>query len=123
MTDKLNFYFDTHIANAVSDQLRLRGVEVVRCEDVGMADASDLEHLEYATAKGLAVVSHDQDFLILDAQWQDKGRSHAGIFHIQPWLQGSTGQIVKELFSYYEMIKEGAGSIEADITNQVLFIG
>jgi predicted nuclease of predicted toxin-antitoxin system len=62
MSDQLRFYFDTHIAKAVATQLRLKGVEVIRCEEVSMAEADDIEHLEYATANRLMLVSHDRDF-------------------------------------------------------------
>jgi predicted nuclease of predicted toxin-antitoxin system len=58
----LKFYTDTHIAKAIAVQLRNRGVEVVRCEEVGLAEARDTVHLEYATNHGLAVVTHDDDF-------------------------------------------------------------
>lgn len=38
------FYFDTHLAKAIVDQLRARGVDVVRAEEVEMANALDEEH-------------------------------------------------------------------------------
>ncbi|MBL8164852.1 MAG: DUF5615 family PIN-like protein [Anaerolineae bacterium] len=58
----VKFYFDTHIPKAVAIQLRARGVIVIRCEEVGLAEVDDTEHLEYATAEGLTLVSHDRDF-------------------------------------------------------------
>jgi len=33
----LQLYTDTHIAKAIAEQLRAHGVDVVRCEEVGMA--------------------------------------------------------------------------------------
>jgi hypothetical protein len=44
----LKFYADTHIDKDVAIQLRKKGVDVVRCEDVGMAEADDEAHLDYA---------------------------------------------------------------------------
>ena len=55
MADKptpIAFYTDTHIAKAVALQLRGHGIDVIRCEQVGLADASDVRHLEYATQHG-----------------------------------------------------------------------
>jgi hypothetical protein len=37
----IKFYADTHIAKAVAVQLRLRGVDIVRCEEVDMTQVDD----------------------------------------------------------------------------------
>ena len=58
------FYTDAHIHYAAVKQLRDKGVDIVRCQDVGMDDASDSEHLTYATDQGRVVVTCDKDFLI-----------------------------------------------------------
>ncbi len=121
----LKLYFDTHIAKAVAVQLRLKGVDVVRCEEVGMAEASDLEHLEYATAEGRALVSMDKHFPKWHQRWQAEGKIHAGIFRVQAHLQSDEGigATVRQLFEYYLLIETGAGTIEVDIINQLYFIG
>ncbi len=41
----LKFYTDTHVAKVVAVQLRPRGIEVIRCEDVGMARSGDFDYL------------------------------------------------------------------------------
>ena len=94
------------------------------CEDVGMAEAADSDHLDYAARAGHVMVSHDEDFLRLHYEWQAIGKTHAGIMRISPILQGprNIGRIVEELLTYYEVIAEGAGTIEDDIENQVIFI-
>lgn len=65
----LQYYFDTYIAKAVATQLRSKGIDVVRCEEVEMADVSDEEHLTYATDHHLVMVSQDDDFLALHNKW------------------------------------------------------
>jgi len=40
----IKFYTDAHVAKAIARQLHSRGVDIVRCQDVGMADADDSEH-------------------------------------------------------------------------------
>ncbi|MBL8120166.1 MAG: DUF5615 family PIN-like protein [Anaerolineae bacterium] len=57
----LKFYADTHVPKAVAIQLRAQGIEVIRCEEIGLAEADDVEHLEYATSQGCTLVSHDLD--------------------------------------------------------------
>ncbi|GIK65140.1 MAG: hypothetical protein BroJett018_29340 [Chloroflexota bacterium] len=121
---QLKFYFDTHIAKAVAVQLRLKGVDVVRCEEIGMAEASDDEHLTYATAQGRALVSMDEDFMSRHKRVLTEGLEHGGIFRIHSSLQqrGGIGAIVKALFEYHELIAANAGTLEDDIVNQVIFV-
>jgi hypothetical protein len=41
MPQPLKLFLDTHIDKQVALQLRAKGVDVVRCEEVGMAESSD----------------------------------------------------------------------------------
>jgi predicted nuclease of predicted toxin-antitoxin system len=41
--DTLKFYMDTHIPKAVAIQLRNKGIDVVRCEDVGLTESDDVD--------------------------------------------------------------------------------
>jgi hypothetical protein len=43
MAEKIKFYTDTHIAKAVAVQLRQKGVDIVRCEEVGMAERARVQ--------------------------------------------------------------------------------
>lgn len=120
----LRYYLDTHIAGAVAIQLRTHGIDVVRCEEVGLAGTGDSQHLECATRQDRAVVTHDEDFLRLHFEWQTQGKEHAGIMFVHPRLQGrkNIGKVVKELAEYHDLIEGGAGTVEADIRNQVRYI-
>jgi len=122
----LKLYTDVHIDKAVATQLRLRGVDIIRCQDVGMHDASDEEHLQFATSQGRAVVTSDDDFLALDAKWRDEGRTHAGIFFVKPEVtnsgDGGIGITVKTLLFWYEAVEAEAASVGKDVYNQVHYI-
>jgi hypothetical protein len=117
---RLKFYFDTHIPKAVAIQLRNRGIEVVRCEEVGLAEADDVEHLEYATAHDLTVVSHDLDFPNLHAEWSYQGLRHAGIVAFSRQFHGNIGKMVTDLHEWYRLIEEGAGTAEEDVYNKLI---
>lgn len=41
----IRFYTDTHIAKQVAVQLQAKGIDAIRCEDVGMAEA-DAEYYD-----------------------------------------------------------------------------
>lgn len=120
----LKFYTDVHISKAVVVELRKRGVDIVHCEDVGMADVDDLTHLQYAADEVRVMVTHDADFLGLHDTWQAEGKSHGGIIHVHSQLQGegSIGYIVKGLFEYYQLVESGAASVEEDFQNQRYFL-
>ncbi len=118
----LVFYFDTHIPEAAAKQLRSKGVEVVRCEEIGQANVTDVEHLQYAAQHGMAMVSHDQDFLRLHQQWLTNGAKHCGIFFLHQELQGQVGAIVNALIEYVQLVEYGAATLEDDIINQVIYI-
>ena len=119
----LRFYFDTNVPKAVADQLRVRGVDVIRCEEVGMTTAKDFQHLEYATTEGCAMVSHDYDFVGLDRNWHKADKTHMGIFLLHEELQGKVGPIFKALYEYVEWVEAGAATLEKDIINQVIYVG
>ncbi len=124
MAEKPRFYTDRHIPKAVTSQLQKRGVDIVRCEDVGLSNADDFTHLEYATAEGRVVVSHDTDFVRLHHEWQSEGKKHAGILFCLSHLQGEAGigTIVSEVMMYHELIAGGAGSVESDLVNKLIFV-
>jgi predicted nuclease of predicted toxin-antitoxin system len=93
----ITFYTDSHIAKTIVMQLRHRDVDVIRCQDVGMGDADDVTHLKYATSQGRTVITSDEDFLALDAQWQSSGKFHAGIIYVPPQRKDAIGIIVAQL--------------------------
>jgi hypothetical protein len=115
----LRFYLDTHIDKQVAIQLRKQGVEVVRCEEVEMADATDEEHLNYARENRLAIVTKDDDFVKLQVRWPNEGKDHAGIFFCPHRDRPTIGLIVKTCVYYHEAIEADAGTIENDIENRL----
>jgi predicted nuclease of predicted toxin-antitoxin system len=120
----LRYYTDKHIPKAVAIQLRNRGIDTIRCEDVGLGDASDLTHLEYATSEGRAVIKKDADFIRLDKLWHAEGQSHAGIIICKGSLQGerAIGQIVNDVVIYHELIERGVRTAASDITDKIVYV-
>lgn len=120
----LKLYTDTHIAKTVAVQLRNRGVDVVRCEEVGLAEVDDYTHLQYATENGRVLVTRDSDFTRIHAEWQQQGKRHGGILYIRGSIQGkgSIGIIVTRLYDYYLLVEGEAGSVETDFANRVIYV-
>ena len=117
----IRFYTDTHMARAVAVQLRLRGVDVVRCEEVGLAEVSDQEHIAYAVENSRAMVTHDQGFTAHHREWLAQGNHHAGIFLITK-DKDNIGMIVSTLVFWHEAIRDGAATLEDVVNDQLIFI-
>lgn len=113
----LKLYTDTHIAKAIVAQLRNRGVDVIRAQDIGMDHANDAAHLEFASGEGRAVLSFDDDFEVLHYQWMQAGKHHFGIFLVTRDHQ-NIGMIVEYLAFWNEASNGEAASIEADVYSQ-----
>ncbi|MEM6283122.1 MAG: DUF5615 family PIN-like protein [Chloroflexota bacterium] len=116
----MRFYFDTHIARANAVQLRARGATVVRCEDVGLDEADDQTHLQYAADNDLVMVSQDNDFAVLDTKWKQHGKAHSGIILIPKHLKGQQQItfIVNKLGELHDMM-EGGAATDADFEDKV----
>jgi predicted nuclease of predicted toxin-antitoxin system len=113
----LKYYTDTHIDKQVAVQLRQKGVDVVRCEEVGMAEADDESHLAYAAQNGLALVTKDAGFRVRHFNWLAQGKRHLGIFFCANRHISAIGVIVNSCYAYAQLIEEGAGTLE-DIQNE-----
>jgi predicted nuclease of predicted toxin-antitoxin system len=118
----IKFYTDTHIARAIAVQARRRGVSVIRCEEVGMAEAKDVEHLEYATAERCVMISADEDFAILHAEWQVSGKPHTGIIYVQPARKDDIGMVVDHLEFLHLAVEGGAADLDKDVYNTITYL-
>lgn len=120
----LKFYTDKHIPKAVAIQLRMRGIDVLRCEDVDMDDAKDAQHLEYATLQMRIIITHDDDFAQLDAEWRAAGKKHGGILYCLPHVRNKAGigRIEMLCSEYHELAEGGAANYEEDFANRIIFV-
>jgi hypothetical protein len=75
VAERVRFYFDQHVPEAVSRALHRRGIDVLTTQQAGRCGESDQEQLEFATAQGRVFVTFDDDFLRIAA----RGIHHNGI--------------------------------------------
>lgn len=108
MAHKISFYLDEHLGHAVSEGLRIKGVDVLTTLEAGMQGTSDSEQFQYAISRQRVLVTKDNDYLRLS-----KGDpNHCGIVFIN--RAQSIGEIVKGLMLIYEVLDadEMRGTIE-----------
>lgn len=75
----LKLYFDVHVFKSVANQLRERGVDVLRAQEDGAAELPDDQLLTRASQLGRALVSFDTDLLIEAHGRQLSGQDFAGV--------------------------------------------
>ena len=87
---------DVHVPQAITDQLRRRGVDVLTAVEDGRRDLSDEDILERARALNRVVFTQDIRFRALTEDWLRQGRPFGGLAFGHP-LQGTIGQYVRDL--------------------------
>ncbi len=119
----LKFYTDTHVDKQVAIQLRARGVDIVRCQDMGLEDANDETHLTYAAQQDRILITFDQGFRDRAFMWLAEGKQHAGVFICKHGLQSEAGigVIVNTGLFYHEAVLAGAADVK-EFRNQVIDI-
>lgn len=75
----VSFYLDEHIPRAITNGLRLRGVDVLTAQEDGRSGASDADLLDRATELGRILVTFDDDLLTEAATRQRSGESFSGV--------------------------------------------
>ena len=111
----LKFYMDHHVPAAVTDGLRLRGIDVLMTYEDGAAQVSDQVLLNRATALDRVLVSQDEDLLSEGAARQRGGIPFSGIiFSAQGKL--TIGDFIDEL----ELIARA--SLPGEFANRIEYL-
>ncbi|HJT31571.1 MAG TPA: DUF5615 family PIN-like protein [Pirellulales bacterium] len=88
----LRYHLDENVDPAVAAGLRGRGIDVTTANDAGLLGADDEEHVRFAVSEKRAIVTHDEDFLVLHS----RRVPHAGIVFCHQEAR-TIGQIVQSL--------------------------
>jgi hypothetical protein len=92
----LRFYMDVHVPAAITQGLRRRGVDALTSQEDGTRQAHDEELLARATEVDRLLVTQDEAFLKLAAQWQKTDRAFTGVI-FAPQEGGSIGRYIDDL--------------------------
>lgn len=81
----IQLYIDEDaMTHRLSQELRMRGVDVTTALSEGMVERADGEHLEYATQRQRVLYSFNiGDYYQLHTEYLQQGRTHAGIILAQ----------------------------------------
>lgn len=111
----IHLYMDAHVPQAVTNGLRVRGVDVITAQENNASNLPDSELLNRATALHRALFTFDDDLLVEATRRQQAGIYFEGVIYANP-LSVSIGKCVHDL----EIIAKG-GEPE-DLINRVEFL-
>ncbi len=90
--EQIRFYLDEHVANAVANGLRNRGIDVITTAEAGYMGRDDLDIMAFALQENRVIVTQDDDFLT----HASGSIAHAGIAYCKPQTR-SVKQIIQGL--------------------------
>jgi hypothetical protein len=91
----VSLYMDVHVPQAITDQLRRRGVDVLTANEDDATELTDEELLERTTKLGRVLFTQDIRFKAMAEDWQRSGRTFGGlVFGHQ--LGATIGRYVKD---------------------------
>jgi len=72
---------DVHVPQAITHQLRRRGVQVLTAQEDGTGALEDADLLRRSSELGLVLFTQDIRFRVLAEDWQRNGRPFAGLIY------------------------------------------
>ena len=90
------FYFDQHVPISVARGLRLRGVDVLTAFEDGQSALDDEAILQRAGILNRALVTQDEDFLVIANEHLVGGREFTGIIYAHQ-LRIGIGRFIADL--------------------------
>lgn len=92
----VKLYMDVHVRRAVTDGLRLRGIDVLTAQEDGAAELEDPALLDRATGLSRVLFSQDDDLLREANKRQQTSESFAGVIYAHQ-LNITIGQCIDDL--------------------------
>lgn len=109
MPERIRFHLDENVDPDIALALRRAGIDVTTSQEANLLSQSDMVQLEFARTQERILVTHDDDFLILNTQ----GINHSGIAYCQKNAK-PIGYIIRMLILLYEVAapEEMKGRVE-----------
>ena len=98
MPERIRFHLDENVNPDIALALRRAGIDVTTSQEANLLAGSDTVQLDFARTQSRILVTHDDDFLILNSQ----GIDHSGIAYCQKDAK-PIGYIIRMLTLLYEV--------------------
>ncbi|MBN3925193.1 DUF5615 family PIN-like protein [Nostoc sp. NMS4] len=109
MPERIRFHLDENVDPDIALALRRSGIDVTTSQEANLLAVSDTIQLHFARTESRVLVTHDDDFLILNSQ----GIDHISIVYCQKDAK-PIGYIIRMLILLYEVaaLEELRGRVE-----------
>src|SRR4051794_11353746 len=77
----VSFLMDVHVPQAITEQLRLRSVDVITAQEDDSAELTDYQLLLRAMELRRVLFTHDIRFHAMAVDWQRQGKEFAGLLY------------------------------------------
>ena len=111
----VRFYMDVHVRRAVTEGLRLRGVDVLTAQEDGAAELSDSQLLDRSSVLGRILFTQDDDLLAEARIRESSGEPFVGLAYAHQ-LNISVGPCIADL----ELISKATDY--ADWVSKVIYL-
>ncbi len=123
----IKFLVDEQINTQVALALRTKGLKAVSVQELGLANQgyTDIYLLELATERGETILTLDNDFPRLHAEWLGAGKTHCGIFYGETskyQKTGAIGLLVNFCVEWAELIGDDYEVLEQFVYNEIEYI-
>lgn len=98
MHEHIRFHLDENVDPDIALALRRAGIDITTSQDTNLLAQSDTVQLDFARTESRVLVTHDDDFLILNSQ----GIAHSGIVYCQKDTK-PIGYLTRMLILLYEV--------------------
>ena len=92
----IRFYFDVHIPLAITNGLRLKGIDVVTAQEDSTDQFPDDNLLEKAGEMKRVLFTYDSDLLTIAAKFHTEGKEFSGLIFAHP-IDITIGRCIQDL--------------------------
>jgi predicted nuclease of predicted toxin-antitoxin system len=92
----VKLYMDVHVRRAVTDGLRLRGIDVLTAQEDGAAQFEDSALLDRSSELGRVIFTQDDDLLRVANERHERGEHFSGVIYAHQ-LNITVGRCVGDL--------------------------
>lgn len=97
--NRIRFYLDENVANAVANGLRHRNIDVITTPEAGHMGWNDPEQIAFALEEIRVLITQDDDMLSLASS----GTPHAGIAYYKPQTR-TVKDIIRGVLLIYDVL-------------------
>lgn len=108
MSTSIGYFTDEHVATAIANGLRKRGIDVLTVSEAGLLGSDDEHLLDFVREEQRVIVTQDRDFL----QLASRETNHPGVVYAPQ--ERSIGEMVRMLDLLFQIsaAEEMEGRVE-----------